>query len=146
MDARFRRNVSPSLLRSLDEISQMFEQAFGERAATPAGHWLPMADVYEMPDAFLISLDLPGIKQEDIHIHIESNDLTLSGERKYLEPADGKVHKIERTYGSFQRTFQLPVNVNHEGIKASLKEGVLNLRLPKKEEVKPKSINIEVEE
>ena len=146
MDPRFRRQVSPGLIRSLDEITQMFEQSFGERAATPAGHWMPLADVYETADSFLISLDLPGIKQEDIRIHMEGSELTLSGERKYQEPADGKTHKVERQYGSFQRTFQLPVNVNRDAIKASLKEGVLNLRLPKKEEVKPRSINIEVEE
>lgn len=144
MDPRFRRQVSPSFLRNLDEIGQLLEQAFGHASATPAGHWVPAADVYELPDSYLISLDLPGIKQEDIRIGIEGNELTLSGERKYQEPADGKAHKVERTYGSFQRTFQLPVNVNREGIKASLKDGVLNLRLPKKEEVKPRTINIEV--
>ncbi|MBM3274521.1 MAG: Hsp20/alpha crystallin family protein [Candidatus Sericytochromatia bacterium] len=146
MDPRFRRNISPSLMRSLDEISQMFEQAFGERAATPTGHWLPSADVFETGDTYSISLDLPGVKQEDIRLGIEGNELTLSGERPYQEPAGGKAHKVERSYGSFQRTFQLPVNVNREGIKASLKEGVLTLRLPKKEEVKPKTINIEVDD
>lgn len=146
MDPRYRRQVSPSFLRNLDEIGQLLEQAFGERGATPAGHFVPPADVYDLPDAIVISLDLPGIKQEDIRIGIEGNDLTLSGERKYQEPADGKAHKVERTYGTFQRTFQLPLNINRDGIKASLKEGVLNLRLPKKEEVKPKTINIEVED
>ncbi len=140
------RGLSPNLLRNLEDIQQMFEQAFGERQATPAGHWMPVADVYETPDAFLISVDLPGTTQDDIRVHVEGNDLILSGERHYGEPEQSKVHKVERTYGTFQRTFQLPLNLDRENIKASLKEGVLTLRLPKKEEVKPRSISIQVED
>ncbi len=146
MDPRFRRQVPPSLLRNLDDIAQMLQDAFGERGTTPAGHWQPVADAYETPDSYIISLDLPGTKQEDIRLGIEGNELTLSGERTYVEPEGGKALKLERTYGAFQRTFPLPVNVNRSGIKASLKEGVLTLRLPKKEEVKPQTINIEVGE
>ncbi|MBI6545783.1 MAG: Hsp20/alpha crystallin family protein [Cyanobacteria bacterium NC_groundwater_1444_Ag_S-0.65um_54_12] len=147
MNSRFSRirSFSPHLLRNLEELGQMFEQAFGERTSTPAGHWLPVSDVYETADAYLISCDLPGVRQEEIHLHIEGNELTLSGERHYAEPEGGKAHKIERTYGSFQRTFQLPLNINRDDIKASLRDGVLNLRLPKKEAVKPRSINIELE-
>lgn len=140
------RGLSPNLLRSLEDIQQMFDQAFGERQATPAGHWMPTADVYETADAYLISVDLPGTAQEDIRIHIEGNDLILSGERRYAEPENSKVHKVERTYGTFQRTFQLPLHLDHDTIKATLKEGVLTLRLPKKEEVKPQSIRIQVED
>ena len=147
MDPRFARmrHMSPNLLRSLEDISSMFEQAFGERGATPAGHWMPVADVYEIDDAYVISVDLPGVKQEEVRLSIEGNELTFTGERLYVEPAGGKIHKVERTYGTFQRSFQLPLNVNREGIKASLKEGVLTLRLPKKEEGQHKAINIEVE-
>ena len=140
------RGLSPNLLSTLDDIRQMFDQAFNERQTTPAGHWMPAADVYETADAVLISLDLPGVSSQDIKLHIEDNELTLSGERTYVEPGDSKVHKVERTYGAFQRTFGLPLNVNRDGIKASLKEGVLTLRLPKKQEAKPHPISIEVQD
>ncbi|MBM3271436.1 MAG: Hsp20/alpha crystallin family protein [Candidatus Sericytochromatia bacterium] len=146
MDPRFRRQVPHSLLRNLDEISQLFQEAFGERAAAPPGHWQPPADVFETPDAYIICLDLPGTRQEDIRLGVEGNELTLSGDRPYQEPESAKAQRVERAFGSFQRTFPLPVNVNRSGIKAALKDGVLTLRLPKKEEVRAQTINIEVGE
>lgn len=132
------------LWRTLEDMRTEFEQAMGP-GSTPAGHWSPLVDVFEVPEALVIQVELPGVKQDDIQIHLEGNELTLSGERRYAEPG-GQVHRIERTYGTFQRTFQLPLTVQRDGVKAVLREGVLTLRIPKAEAAKPRAIQVQIEE
>ncbi|WP_022670340.1 Hsp20/alpha crystallin family protein [Hippea alviniae] len=109
--------------------------------------WIPAVDIYETKDAINIEVEAPGMKQEDIKINLENNTLTIYGERKFEKKEEGKnYYRMERSYGSFSRSFLLPDNVNVEGIKAKYKDGVLTITLPKKPESKPKEIPIESEE
>ncbi|MBO9541767.1 Hsp20/alpha crystallin family protein [bacterium] len=144
---RFNRwqNISPALLRTLEDLRAEFQQALGP-TAIPAGNWSPAVDVFETETEWVFLVELAGLKQEDIRIHLDGDELTLAGDRPYMEPEGAKAHRIERTYGSFQRTFRLPPNTNHERIKANLKEGILSLRLPKVEAARSRAIQISQEE
>jgi HSP20 family protein len=104
-----------------------------------------LVDIYEENDKFVIKAEVPGVKKEDIDISIENNILTIKGERKFeKETKKENYHRAERYYGAFQRAFTLPGIVNQEKIKANLDNGVLTVEIPKKEEVKPKKIAIDV--
>jgi len=109
------------------------------------GVWQPAVDIYETPESIVIKAELPDVEQKDIDVRIEDNTLTIKGERKHeSEVKKENYHRIERYFGSFQRSFKLPGTVNQEGVSANCEKGVLTVTLPKKEEVKPKQINIEV--
>jgi HSP20 family protein len=144
---RFNRwqNISPALLRTLEDLRTEFQQALGP-AAIPAGNWSPAVDAFEAESEWMFLIELAGLKQEDIRLHLDGDELTLAGERPYAEPEGAKAHRIERTYGTFQRTFRLPPNTNPERLKASLKEGILTLRLPKLEAGRSRSISISTED
>ena len=107
------------------------------------GPFAPMVDILEKEDAILVKAELPGVKPDDVYVHVENNVLTLSGERK-LEHEDDKdgYHRVERWYGSFQRSFALPRSVDSEAIEANLDAGVLSVRLPKRAEVQPRRIAV----
>jgi len=93
----------------------------------------PSVDIYEDDDAIVLSAEVPGLKPDDIHVHVENHVLTLGGERKLeREETKDRYHRVERSYGSFTRSFALPRNLDTESIEASLDDGVLRLRLPKK--------------
>ena len=93
----------------------------------------------------MISAELPGLSKEDVKINIADDILTISGEKKQREKVEGNTyHRIERTYGKFQRNFSLPTHIQGDKVKAGFKDGVLTVTLPKKEEVKPKEISISV--
>jgi HSP20 family protein len=137
------------------EMAQMhdwFDRAVGDLfGRTPAGVaaaesvWSPLVDVHETKDHFLVKAELPGLKQEDVEVSILDDTLTLKGERKReTEVNENEYHRIERSYGTFQRSIVLPASVEAGGVKASYKEGVLEIQLPKKEEAKPKAIKVEV--
>lgn len=109
------------------------------------GIWQPPVDIYETEDSIVIKAELPDVEQKDIDVRIEDNTLTLKGERKHeSEVKKENYHRIERYYGSFQRSFSLPATIDQEKVLASCEKGVLTISLPKKEETKPKQINIEV--
>jgi len=109
------------------------------------GIWQPAVDIYETPDSIVIKAELPDIDQKDIDVRIEDSLLTIKGERKHeSEVKKENYHRIERYFGSFQRSFKLPVSIDQEKVQASSDKGVLTVILPKKEEVKPKKISIEV--
>jgi HSP20 family protein len=122
------------MTRFQTEIARQLE---GSRSFSPA------VDIYEDAEAIHVKAELPGVKSEDLKIDVENNVLSLRGERK-LERQDEKdsYHRVERWYGSFARQFMLPRTVDAEKIEASLKEGVLTVRLPKRAEVKPRQISI----
>ena len=103
----------------------------------------PAVDILETKDAILVKAELPGVKSEDVHVNVENNVLTVSGERR-LEHEDEKdgYHRVERWYGSFQRSFALPRSVDSETIEAKLDAGVLTVRIPKKAEVQPRRIAV----
>ena len=111
--------------------------------ARDADHWAPPVDIRENDDALLVQAELPGIEKKDVHLEVKDGILTLSGERRYEKSVkEENVHRVERAYGHFSRSFSLPRNVDSEKVEATMKDGVLEVRLPKRESAKPKSINI----
>ncbi len=132
-----------------ERVNRMFRDLIPRRfyEETPlTGGWEPAVDVYETDKSFVLKAELPEVKEEDVHVNIEGNILTITGERRREEEIkEDHYHRTERFYGTFTRTFAIPDTVDREGIKAAFKGGVMKLTLPKKEEVKPKEIKIEVE-
>jgi HSP20 family protein len=132
-----------------DEMNKLFDDFFGRplvRTEWTEGVWTPSVDVSEDKDNVIIKAEMPGMKKEDVKISVQDGVITLRGERKQEnEEKDKNYHRIERSYGSFCRSFQLPTSVKTDKIKASYKDGVLNVTLPKTEEVKPKEIPISIE-
>jgi HSP20 family protein len=109
------------------------------------GIWQPAVDIYETADSIVIKAELPDIEQKDIDVRIEDNLLTIKGERKHESDVKKEnYHRIERYFGSFQRSFKLPATVQQEKVAATCEKGVLTVILPKKEEIKPKQITVEV--
>lgn len=108
------------------------------------GEWKPLMDVVETKDGITLKVEVPGIKQEDINISLEDNTLTVKGERKHESEVNEEGYKrFERRYGSFQRSVVLPPTVDANRVKATYKDGVLEIQLPKKEEARPKAIKVE---
>ncbi len=106
--------------------------------------WAPRADIHETENDYLVQLDLPGLDKKDVKIKVEDNYLVISGERKSEhETNDENYHRLERITGTFSRSFQLHQDVAADKIKANFKNGVLEVRIPKTEEVKPKQIAID---
>ena len=129
-------------------ISDLFEEAF-DRSRLPhtlnSGVWYPPVDILESKEAYLIRAELPGMKREDFHLEIEDGILTLSGERKSEEVTNGaEYHRVERVSGKFSRSFYLPQTVKHDAIKATYRDGILEVYVPKAEEAKPRQIAISV--
>ncbi|MDH7516144.1 MAG: Hsp20/alpha crystallin family protein [Bacteroidota bacterium] len=105
--------------------------------------WMPVVDISEDNDQYILHFDLPGIDKKDVKMSFADNTLTVSGERKEAtEKKDVTCHRIERVYGKFYRSFTFPSAVNAEKISATYKDGVLTVTVPKAEEVKPKQITI----
>lgn len=110
-----------------------------------SGSWSPRVDISESENSIVLEADLPGLKPEDFKLSIENFKLTLSGERKFEEEKKGENwHRVERSYGSFARTFSLPNTVSVEEVKADFKDGVLRVTLPKREEVKARQIEVKI--
>ena len=132
------------LNRTQDEMSRLLDERFGVRAGESLG-WTPATDVYEDEEGLSLKFDLAGVEPKDVDIRFENGVLTIKGERK-LENEDKKenYHRVERSYGAFNRSFSLPPTVDAERIKAESKSGVLVVSLPKKAEAKPKSIQVKV--
>lgn len=124
----------------VDRLNRMFSEFYGgfDRA------WVPAVDVYENDDhEFVLKAELPAVKREDIAITYDNGVLTLKGERKSeVETSRDNYHRVERQHGSFMRSFTLPATVDAARIQASYKDGVLTIRVPQREEAKPKQIEI----
>ncbi|MBN2412078.1 Hsp20/alpha crystallin family protein [candidate division KSB1 bacterium] len=132
-------NGLPRLLERFMEDFGKYPVDFEEDSVA----WSPRIDVKETKDAYEVMADLPGLKKENIEISVHENVLTLKGERKHEEKKEGEnEYYMERSYGSFCRSFQIPSKVKSEEINATYKDGVLQLRLPKAEEAKPREIQI----
>jgi len=109
-----------------------------------AGEWKPLMDVVETKDGITLKVEVPGIKQEDINISLEDSTLTVKGERKHESEVNEEGYtRFERSYGSFERSVILPLTVDANRVKATYKDGVLEIQLPKKEEARPKAIKVE---
>jgi HSP20 family protein len=129
-----------------DQINRLFSDAFerteGESNLTA---WAPAVDINENEHELVVKADLPGIDPKELDIRVENNVLTIRGERKFEKKVDQDNYlRVERTYGSFSRSFALANTVNPEGIKADYQNGVLTLAVPKREEAKPKQIKVNV--
>ena len=130
-----------------DQVNRFFNEAF-DRSSEEANltPWAPAVDIYETEQALVVKADLPDIKPEELDVRIENNILTIRGERKFEKKVDEDNYlRVERSYGSFSRSFSLANTVNTEAIKADYKNGVLTLSVPKREEAKPKQIKVHVE-
>jgi len=128
----------------IDRLNRMFSEFYGDPFTRG---WVPAVDIYETDDhAVVLKAELPELKREDINVTFENGVLTIKGERK-LENANTRENfqRVERRYGSFSRSFTLPNTVDPSGISASYKDGVLTVRLPQREEAKPKQIAVNVE-
>jgi HSP20 family protein len=139
--------------RELEEMSERLNRMIS-RPALPrtdgketmvVADWAPSVDVSETDGEYQIKAEIPDVKKEDVKVTLEDGVLTIQGERKHEKEEKGKkYHRVERSYGSFARTFTLPDLVDEEKVKAEFKDGVLNLQLPKSEKAKPKAIEVKV--
>ena len=129
-----------------DQINRLFSDSFdrtGEEGSLTA--WAPAVDIYETEHELVVKADLPDIDPKDLDIRVENNILTIRGERKFEKQVnEDKYLRVERSYGSFARSFTLANTVNAEAIKADYQNGVLTLTIPKREEAKPKQIKVNV--
>ena len=105
--------------------------------------WHPRVDVHETEDALIFDAEMPGVKEDDVEVTVENNVLTIKGERKFeKDNKSDNYHRVERHYGSFQRIFSLPNNLNTSDVTANYSEGILEIKFPKKPESKPKKVVI----
>ena len=129
------------------EVNQLFEGAASRGSNIESGltAWAPAVDIYENGNELVVKADIPEIDKKDLDIRVENNLLTIRGERKFEKNISEENYlRVERAYGSFSRSFTLPNTVNTEGISAQYENGVLTLHLPKREEAKPKQIQVKV--
>jgi HSP20 family protein len=136
------------LLASQREFDRLFRDFFtpspGEGELSTRT-WAPAVDIYETADSIVLKAELPGVDPKDVDVRIEENRLYLKGERRFeKEVKEENYHRVERSYGSFARSFALPNSIAADKVTAEYKDGVLSLTLPKREEAKPKAIKVEV--
>jgi HSP20 family protein len=128
------------------QMSPMLAHALGLHAQQASGRtsaWAPALDISERKDAYLVTVELPGLKPEDLDITMEDGLLTIQGERQFTaESSEQQFHRVERRYGSFRRSITLPAHVLAEQIEASFEDGVLLILVPKAEEAKPRRIQV----
>jgi len=125
-----------------DEMNRLFSRTIGEGSSSGAA-WTPPVDIFDTSEAIVLRAELPGLSPDDIDIEIDDNVLTLKGERRFEETVeDGRYYRLERAYGHFQRSVTLPQGVKADQITADFDQGVLTVRVPKAEEVKPRKIAV----
>ncbi len=142
---RFLGRDIDSLRREMDRLFQDFTPARSSGADTDAEQavWAPRADLAETEDAYVIVLDIPGVKQSDLQITIEDDTLKVGGERTFgREAENGQYHRIERSYGRFFRAFRFGSPIDSTGVDADVDDGVLTVRIPKAEASKPRRIQV----
>lgn len=130
-----------------DQVNRLFEDTVqhGRTSQADLATWAPAADIYETENELIAKLDLPGVQEKAVDIHVENNTLTIRGERQFeKEVTEDNYLRVERAYGTFTRSFSLPNIVKVDNIRANLQNGVLTIRMPKREEAKPKQIKINV--
>jgi HSP20 family protein len=126
---------------------RLFEDAFSRFLSEPQSNrpWSPAVDIYETENELVLKADLPDVDQSNIDVRVENQTLTIAGERKFAKQDDQKgYHRIERSYGTFVRSFAVPSAFDVEHISANFKNGVLSVSLPKKEAAKPRQVKVEV--
>lgn len=129
-----------------EKMNRLFEDAFtgrGEDKELISSMWTPAVDIFENENELVLTAEIPGIEEKDVEIKIEDNTLTLKGERKFeKETKEENYHRIERSYGSFYRAFTLPHSVDAEKVQAEHENGVLRISMPKRQELKPRTVRI----
>lgn len=141
-------------LRELNNLENRLERFWGsafpsrngEKEAMTVSQWTPLVDISEDANEYLVKAELPELKKEEVKVSVENGELTISGERKSEKEEKGKkFHRIERSYGSFLRSFSLPEAVSADKVTAEFKDGVLSVHLPKDEKARPKTIEVKVQ-
>lgn len=123
----------------IDRLNRMFEAFAGEPLT--GGAWVPAVDIYETPEKdVVVKVDLPEMKRDDIKVTFENNVLSIEGER--VQAKEGEFHRSERGFGSFRRSFSLPATVDAARVNAAFQDGVLTVRLPRREESRPRTIQV----
>ncbi len=139
--------------RELSEIhermNQLFDETFlparGAEAAPAAAMWSPAVDIYESGEDIVVKAEIPGVDRDDVAVEVKDGILTVRGERKFeKEEKEENYHRIERSYGTFVRSFALPSSVDAGNVQAVLKDGVLEVKLPKKEQAKARKVNVTI--
>jgi HSP20 family protein len=134
-------------MAQMSQMSQMLARALGlhgqQQGSATATAWAPALDISERKDAYLVTVELPGVEADDLEITLEDGLLTIQGERQFTsESSEQQFHRIERRYGAFRRSITLPAQVQAEQIEATCDNGVLQVLVPKMEEAKPKRIQV----
>ena len=128
-----------------DSFGRLFDLAFPTRTAESFADWTPSLDAHEDQDKFVVAVEIPGMKKEDMNVSVHDGVLTVSGERKSEKDVkDGTVHRRERFYGKFSRSVSLPSAVRADKVNATYKDGVLTIEIPKAEEAKPKTVEVKI--
>ncbi len=134
-----------------DRMNRLFDHLAGrggrvaDEGALAAG-WVPAVDVKESADSLILTFELPGIAPDKVDVSVENNILSVSGERVFEKAVEGETfHRVERSYGSFERTFRLPASFKGEDVTAHYGNGLLTLTVPKREEAKPRSVKVNIE-
>jgi len=139
--------------RELEEMSQQLGRLFGPRPwwreageeALSAGEWMPPVDIREMEKEYLFKVELPEVKKEEVKVEVEDGTLRISGERKREKEDTGtRYHRVERSYGTFTRSFSLPTDADAARVQAEFKEGVLVIHVGRRESAGPKMITVKV--
>ena len=137
------------LVSTQDRFNQLFNdtfaRAFGDQQEVSSRAWIPPADIFETGDSLVLKVELPGINPDDVEIRVEDSTLYLKGERKFeKEVKEENLHRVERSYGTFTRSFALPNTIDADNVNAEYENGILTLTMPKREEAKPRTIKINV--
>lgn len=139
--------MRPTIFEFMNEVERSFDDLWPQQDRSPARisrTFVPAVDLHETQDFYLVSLDIPGVNEKDVHIDVQDGRLSISGERVREEHKnEGYYRRFERAVGKFERSFQLPTNVDSTKIQARFENGVLEVMIPKVEAVKPRKIEIE---
>jgi len=130
-----------------EQVNRLFDEGLhrARTSQTDLATWSPAVDIYEAENELVVKADLPGLQEQDIDVRVENNTLTIRGERKFEnEVSEENYLRVERAYGAFTRSFSLPNTINTEAIQAEYRNGTLTVRLPKREESKPKQIKVNI--
>lgn len=144
MNTVTRWNPATAYLANREPFFRLFDSFFnGDVQGEETRSWVPPVDIQETPEAYVFHAELPGLTKENIHITLENNILRISGERKLEKDVKKEnFHRIERTYGTFARTFTLPTQVDNERVQAAFENGILRVDVPKAEQARPRKIEI----
>lgn len=140
------RDNSGMLSDFQSQMNQLFDSFLGQNPAAPTERaWAPLSDVWETPDEMVISVEMPGFTEKDIRLSVTGDQVLIQGERRWHgdDPQKATFHRRERWYGKVERAFSLPIPVETSKVVASYRDGVLIVRLPKAEGIKPREIKIQ---